>query len=778
MTTMAKSEQGSGVFQLEEATIADLHHAIRSGLTTCVAVVQHYIDQVRAFNGVSSMLVTEDGAAVPPAQGPVRAQAPIGFPTTTVKASTLLPDLDKYRGPPLEYGRMEATASDPSVQQQFGMIVGIPSAGQVNALATLNIRGERSVTCRGDFDRHPSLGPLPPAAPPVCEYFRHLPDALEQAAALDARYDRAPDLEAMPMYGVVFSFKDSFDTADMRSTGGGDARYDIDFPARDHVLVAQLRKKGAIIFAKAVNTEYNGRAGDPGGHNRPKQVLPSTLGYQRSTWGGNPSNPYDTTRAASLGSSSGSALSVSTNMVMASLGEETRASCRGPSNHNAIALILPHKALLGFTGGAIGADVYCDRAGIHGRKLADCARILDALKDADDGYYNSRDPFTTVPRSSILATPYLDHAKASGAAGSLAGRRIGVIRESMVRPPRSKTELPIVTAAAQEIRTVLGNQLGATLVESSDPLWKRDPDIEQMKVDFRRALARLVPLFMPDLLFRLNADGQPLFKEFAAAIVPTEFLPGKVFGSGNMQPIDYCVALAEGRVVPPRNLDLATIQQQELANTFRFHISQYLMRRVADWKTAGFSKSLSDWAALNARSKFWGDDQRAAFKNWEEISDPRNPLRGRQGVNERIMLRELLRRTDMMVILENKLDALVRLHTPWPPGLIGHPHQYDIPSNLAPESLCGPNAGLTEVLVPAGYVTTVYDPYFSLSPDATRYVSTASHTPTTIPEPGLPFSLVFRAEPGKEDILLNIASAYEAASNRRIPPPKFGTLCK
>ena len=43
------------------------------------------------------------------------------------------------------------------------------------------------------------------------------------------------------------------------------------------------------------------------------------------------------------------------------------------------------------------------------------------------------------------------------------------------------------------------------------------------------------------------------------------------------------------------------------------------------------------------------------------------------------MLRELLRRTDMMVILENRLDALVRLHTPWPPGLIGHPHQYDIP---------------------------------------------------------------------------------------------------
>src|SRR6185312_8840421 len=67
------------------------------------------------------------------------------------------------------------------------------------------------------------------------------------------------------------------------------------------------------------------------------KVLPSTLGYQRATWGGNPANPYDTRRSASLGSSSGSGVSVSANLVMASLGEETRASCRGPSNHNAIA---------------------------------------------------------------------------------------------------------------------------------------------------------------------------------------------------------------------------------------------------------------------------------------------------------------------------------------------------------------------------------------------------------------------------------------------------------
>jgi amidase len=763
-------------FCLEEATIEQLHRAIRAGQTNCVAVVQHYIERARAYNGVASVLVTEDGAAIPEARGAVRALAPLRFPTATVRASSILPDIEKYRGKPLEFGRMEATASDPSVQQQYGMIAGIPDARQLNALATLNIRGERSVTCCGEFDRHPSLGPLPPGAPPVCEMFRQLPDALERAAELDSLYGQKPDLEAMPMYGVVFSFKDPFDTKDMRTTAGGDARYDIDFPARDHVLVEQLRNKGAIIFAKAVNTEYNGRAGDPGGRHSPDTVLPSVLGYQRSSWAGNPANPYDTTRAASLGSSSGSGVSVSANLVMCSLGEETRASCRGPANHNAVALILPHKAMLGFDGGAIGADIYCDRSGILARTIADCAKVLDSLKDPVVGYYDPRDPYTTVPRSSVLPTPYASHAMTPGQPGALSGVRIGIVRESMLVLPGEKAPVPIATAAATEIKAILGGKLGAALVESTDPAWKPDQEIEQMRPDFRTALARLVPVFMPDLLFRLTPDGEPLFQEFAAAIRPTEFAPGKFFGTGALTPIDYCVELAEGWVAPPVNLDIATIQDQELAMSFRFHIPQYLSRRAADWKARGFIESLSDFAALNRRSKFWGDDGRAAFRNWEEVADPRNKLGGRQGVDERIMLRELLRRVDMMVMLENRLDALVRLHTPLPPGRIGGASEPGVRQNLRLESFYGPNAGLTEVLIPAGYVTTVYDPVFELSPDGTRYIAVAADIPTEIPEPGLPFSLVFRAEPGREDVLLKIASAYEAASKRRIPPPAFGPL--
>src|SRR4029079_4431677 len=152
-------------------------------------------------------------------------------------------------------------------------------------------------------------------------------------------------------------------------------------------------------------TEYNGRGpGNPGGQNFPTKILPSVLGYQRSTWAGNPCNSYDTPRAASIGSSSGSGVSVSTNMVMCSLCEETGQSCRGPPKQLWFAILVRHKAPLSFLGGAIGAEIYNDRAGIHCRAITDAVRVLDALKDPVDGYYDRRDIFTPGPRESLLTS--------------------------------------------------------------------------------------------------------------------------------------------------------------------------------------------------------------------------------------------------------------------------------------------------------------------------------------------------------------------------------------
>ena len=43
-------------FRVEEATIEELHEAIRAGRTTCLDVVKQYIARVRAYNGVASLL--------------------------------------------------------------------------------------------------------------------------------------------------------------------------------------------------------------------------------------------------------------------------------------------------------------------------------------------------------------------------------------------------------------------------------------------------------------------------------------------------------------------------------------------------------------------------------------------------------------------------------------------------------------------------------------------------------------------------------------------------
>ncbi len=372
---------GAG-FRVEEATIASIQAAIKSGRTTCRQVVEAYVQRARAYNGVCTALVTRDGGPIPLAKGYRRAGAPLVFPTKTVKASTVLPDLDRYEGSPLDYGRMEATVSDPSVMAQMGMRVGIPDAGQLNALETLNLRGERSVTCKGTFDAPPASRPLPPGAPAPCEKFRQQPDALEQAAALDAKYGTTPDLDALPMYCVVTAVKDPYDTKDMRTTANNDVNFAMDVPPFDSTVVARLRAKGAIIYAKSVAHEFNGGPGNPGGPTKAKTKLVSG-GQGMGSWGGQPCNPYDTTRVP-RGSSSGSGVAVSANLVTVGICEQSGASCQGPASRSGITTLLTTKGLLPDSGG-IGYQWFNDRVGIHARTLADAAAVLDAMKDPVDG---------------------------------------------------------------------------------------------------------------------------------------------------------------------------------------------------------------------------------------------------------------------------------------------------------------------------------------------------------------------------------------------------------
>jgi len=121
---LMRAQQGQ--FQIEEASITDIHNSIRAGQTTCQQVVQAYLERAKAYNGACTALVTKDGAPVPAATGVVRAGAPIAYPTETVPVSSIFPNFDQYAGPPFEFGRMEPSISDPSAQLQEGMRAGIP----------------------------------------------------------------------------------------------------------------------------------------------------------------------------------------------------------------------------------------------------------------------------------------------------------------------------------------------------------------------------------------------------------------------------------------------------------------------------------------------------------------------------------------------------------------------------------------------------------------------------------------------------------------------------
>ena len=100
-------------FELVEASINDLHAAVKTGSVTVTQVVESYIARAKAFNGVSSMLVTADGASVHATTGVTRAGQELTFPTETIPVSDVLPDLNKYNGPALEFGRRRRQPQNP-----------------------------------------------------------------------------------------------------------------------------------------------------------------------------------------------------------------------------------------------------------------------------------------------------------------------------------------------------------------------------------------------------------------------------------------------------------------------------------------------------------------------------------------------------------------------------------------------------------------------------------------------------------------------------------------
>jgi len=751
-------------FQVEEASIEDIQTAIQNGKTTCRQVVQAYINRARAYNGICTALVTADGKPVRSGLGTVRAGSPVKFPTGTVAVSKILPDFGKYKGLPLDYGRMEPTASDPKVVQQYGMIVGIPNAGQLNALSTLNIRGERSVTCKGAFDAPPGT-PLPANAPAACEKFRQQPDALERAAALDKQYGRHPDLKAMPMYCAVMSFKDVYDTSDMRSTGGADTNYATDAPPKDATVVAQLRAKGAIIYAKATLSEYNAGPSNPPVPNAAKVKRRDIGGNSaRSTWGGAPCNPYDTARETG-GSSSGSAVSVGANLATCSICEETGGSCRQPAWRASTVGFVTTKGLIPY-GGAIGSDPYLDRAGIQCKTVKDAATVLDAIKDPERGYFDPRDIYAALPKGLISKVPYSSfvgvNANAKNPAKPLAGLRIGIVREFMVK--HSANDVAVSDLVDAEIKKVLRDQLGAEIVESHDPLYPDDPDVPNMKYTFQQALAEILPIHMPEyFLSHVGETGRGEgFSGDEGIGKPSDKLQFAIPGQ-DINSRDYIANLAEGRAPLSDALNLRSVSASPQIHSFPYHMEQYLMRR-------GDSRVV-DWASLIANTKNYNEGHAVALFNSGAKLDISSP-----GITQRMKMRDVMRMVIDKVMRENNLDVLANPTITIPPALHGGASQPQVNNRPIGRFPLSADLGIPEITVPAGFNSVIYEPKLALNDKQDNYRSVANETDRTMMKHPMPYGISFWAGPGEEPIVIEVASIYEQATKHRMAPPAFGPV--
>jgi Asp-tRNA(Asn)/Glu-tRNA(Gln) amidotransferase A subunit family amidase len=732
-------------FKLIEATIDDIQRAIRRGEITCKALVEAYLARVAAYNGPCTQLVTADGAPIPPAQGYVRSGARIAYPTETFPISSVLPNLEQYVGPPIDFGHMEPSVSEPTALQQIGLVTGIPDAGQVNALETLNIRGERSLTCAGAFDKHPDDGPLPDGAPAVCEAFRQMPDALERAAELDALYGTAPDLKKLPMYCVTFSVKNWYDAKDMHSTGGNDVAFAMDAPPSDSTMVAELRDKGAIILAKSIASQVGNTSNGPA---TAKNFFPPSTDNARATWGGTVCTPYDTARSPGF-SSGGAGASVATNMVTCGICETTGGSCRIPANPNNVPSLVTTKGVISSDDGWT-AQFVNHRPGILCRTLGDAARVLDAMKDPETGYFDSSDFFTALPKPLIPSQPYASFTYGDEDLAEkpklLAGVRIGVVREFMISPnPNNEA---INAEIDSEIKSVLRDTLGAEIVESVDVLYPDDPDVDNMTYTFQDALAEVLPVSAPEYFFQ-TVNGA---LEFA--------VPGYDVTSKS-----YLLLLSTGMAPLSDNLNLRRITGG-LDNALRtpFIMDQYLLER-------GDSK-VSDWPSFVANARWFTDNLRAGSENTATLNT--QDIRATSGI-DRLKMVTLARLAVSKVMYENGLDVLVNTNIPAPVErneFARDPTVKDVRPN-------GPSItdllGVPEVTVPAGYNQIVYEAKYALSANKTSYTQVAGTEKTLMQNP-MPTSMMFWAGPGEEPAVLKVASAYEAATHHRAPPKDFGAL--
>jgi amidase len=437
----------------------------------------------------------------------------------------------------------------------------------------------------------------------------------------------------------------------------------------------------------------------------------------RSAFGGTMCNPYDTTRDVG-GSSGGSASSVAASLVTCAISEEGGPSIRMPSRLNNNVGLSQTQGLIS-RDGMIGGGGLNDRNGAACRTVEDVARVLDVIAG-----YDPADDLTVQSVGRIPPEGYARFAKET----SLKGTRIGVVREYMDKTLFTQADqesIDIVDRAVEDLR-----KLGATIV---------DPGAGEGL--FQKCLDQHMPR-------NLNAT---FIKQFPA-----------LFPTG----ADQVSALVEMYADPSRAAGKITIRDfgktGEPVGEAKYYFNRYLrMRGDAN------IKNLTD---LINKSRYykdtWGRDTR--FRDVKAVLQDADKA-ATLDLRERDASRAAIQQTVMQCMATLKLDAVTYPTGNVPPAIIKAPVEPDVNGRSHQAWIDLGRMGFPAITVPAGFTTQVYDRVTDANaPGGTRLVG---------PVPArLPVGIDFLAMPFGETTLFKIASAYEAATHHRTPPPEFGPV--
>jgi amidase len=281
--------------------------------------------------------------------------------------------------------------------------------------------------------------------------------ALEEADVLDG--ERARGQIRGPLHGIPVAIKDIINTNNMPTTGGAVAFEGI-VPPYDAPVVANLRRAGAVIFAKTTLTELANwvTVGMPANYS-------GLFGFSMNPYdprpdpreGNNDGRPVMSTG----GSSSGTGTTLS--FWAGSVGTETSGSILSPANQNMLVGIKPTVGLISRYGiMPITGDQ--DTAGPITRTVADAAIMLSGMVGRD-----ANDPATNA----CVYPPGNDYTRFLRSAG-LRGARIGIPRANFYSPTiRPDTGASVGGLNAQQLASMeqaiaILRQEGATIVDPAN----------------------------------------------------------------------------------------------------------------------------------------------------------------------------------------------------------------------------------------------------------------------------------------------------------------------